>query len=239
MNKKLAVFLTGGDPDIKATEELIAAAAAGGADIIEIGIPFSDPIAEGPVIQEASERSLKNKTTLDDLFDMVSRLNVDVVLLFMGYYNTVFAYGMEKFKCRCRETGIKGVILPDLPFEESSEFDGDLISMVTPNSLERAQMIAQKAKGEFIYCVSSLGVTGMRENIDTEIGKVIEQIKTVTDIPCFIGFGISTPEQAAKMAQISDGVIVGSKIVSLAHEEGAEAVRKFVKSIKSSINQFS
>lgn len=238
MNKKLAVFLTGGDPDIATTEKLLAAAAEAGADIIEIGIPFSDPIAEGSVIQAASERALKNNITLDDLFDMVSRLDVEAVLLFMGYYNTVFAYGVEKFNHRCREVGIKGVIFPDLPFEESAEFDGDLISMVTPNSLECAQMIAQNAKGEFIYCVSSLGVTGMRENLDTKIGEIIRQIKTVTNIPCLVGFGISSPEQAAEMAKISDGVIIGSKIVSLAHEEGVEAVKLFIKEIKSCINQF-
>ena len=238
MNKKLAVFLTGGDPDIITTERLISAADEGGADIIEIGIPFSDPIAEGPVIQAASERALKNKTTLDDLFDMVSWLDVKASLLFMGYYNTVFTYGTEKFKRRCKEVGIKGVILPDLPFEESGEFDGDLISMVTPNSLERAQMIACKAKGEFIYCVSSLGVTGVREKLDTQIGEVIRQIKTVTNIPCLVGFGISTPEQAAEMAKISDGIIIGSKIVSLAHEKGVEAVKTFIKEIKSCINQF-
>jgi tryptophan synthase alpha chain len=169
---------------------------------------------------------------------MVSRLNTEAPVLFMGYYNTVFVYGMEKFKHRCRETGINGVILPDLPFEESGEFDGDLISMVTPNSTERAKMIAQNAKGEFIYCVSSLGVTGMREKLDTQIGEVIRQIKAVTDIPCLIGFGISTPEQAAEMARLSDGIIIGSKIVSLAHEEGAEAVKSFIKEIKSCINQF-
>ena len=238
MNKKLAVFLTGGDPDIPTTEQLIRAANESGADIIEIGIPFSDPIAEGPVIQAASERALKNKTTLDDLFRMVSRLDVQATLFFMGYYNTVLAYGTERFNIRCRETGIKGVILPDLPFEESGEFNGDLISMVTPNSFERARMIAQNARGEFIYCVSSLGVTGMRENLDTQIGEVIRQIKTVTDIPCFIGFGISSPEQAAEMAQISDGVIIGSKIVSLAHEKGVEAVKSFIKEIKLCINQF-
>ncbi len=238
MSKKLAVFLTGGDPDIAATERLIAAADEGGADIIEIGIPFSDPIAEGLVIQAASERALKNKTTLDDLFLMVSRLTVKADLFFMGYYNTVFAYGAEKFTRRCREAGIKGVILPDLPFEESDEFGGDLISMVTPNSLDRARMIAQNAKGEFIYCVSSLGVTGIRETLDSGIGEVIRQIKAVTDIPCLVGFGISTPEQAASMAKISDGVIIGSKIVSLAHEQGAESVKLFIKEIKSCINQF-
>ena len=238
MNKQLAVFLTGGDPNISTTEKLITAASEGGADIIEIGIPFSDPVAEGSVIQAASGRALQNKTTLDDLFAMVSRLHVDATLLFMGYYNTVFAYGAEKFTRRCREIGIKGVILPDLPFEEQDEFDGDLISMVTPNSLERAKMIAAKAKGEFIYCVSSLGVTGTRETLDSHIGEVIRQIKTVTDIPCFVGFGISTPEQAADMAKISDGVIIGSKIVSIAHEQGIEAVRQFIEEVKSCINQF-
>lgn len=238
MSKKLAVFLMGGDPDITTTEKLITAAVEGGADIIEIGIPFSDPIAEGPVIQAASERALKNKVTLDNLFDMVSRLDVNAALYFMGYYNTIFAYGVEKFKNRCRKTSIKGVILPDLPFEESYEFDGNLISMVTPNSFERAQMIARNARGEFIYCVSSLGVTGMREKLDTQIGEVIKQIKTVTDIPCFIGFGISTPEQAAAMARISDGIIIGSKIVSLAHEEGADAVKSFIMEVKLCISQF-
>jgi len=238
MSKKLAVFLTGGDPDVATTARLIAAVDEAGADFVEIGIPFSDPVAEGPVIQAASERALQSGTTLDGLFDMIARLDVKATLLFMGYFNTVFVYGAERFKKRCREVGIKGVILPDLPFEESGDFDGDMISMVTPNSLERATMIAREARGAFIYCVSSLGVTGTRETLGTQIGAVIEQIKTVTDIPCLVGFGISTAAQAAEMAKISDGVIIGSKIVTLAREQGIDAVKSFIREIKTCINQF-
>lgn len=238
--KAFIPFVTGGDPDIATTEKLIPAMAEAGADLIEIGIPFSDPVAEGIVIQEADERALKNGCTTDKLFEMVKRIRekTDIPLIFMTYYNPVFSYGSEKFLSRCAECGINGLIIPDLPFEEKGELaeicsqhDVDLISMIAPTSEERISMIAQEAKG-FLYCVSSLGVTGVRSQIATDIGKLITKVKEVTDIPCAIGFGISTPEQAGRMAQMSDGAIVGSAIVKLIAKYGIDCVDPVVSFIR-------
>lgn len=244
--KAFVAFLTGGDPDLETTERLILAMAEEGADLIEIGIPFSDPVAEGPVIQAADERALASGCTTDKLFDMVKNVShkINVPLLFMTYLNPIFTYGKEKFLKRCVECGIAGVIVPDMPFEEKVELSAlcaehgiDLISMIAPTSDSRAVMIAKEAEG-FLYCVSSLGVTGMRSEISIEIGKLLVKVKEVTDIPCAVGFGISTPEQAAKMAAISDGVIVGSAIVNIVaqHGSGSEPfVREYVKKMKSAI----
>ncbi len=243
-NKKAFIaFLTGGDPDIETTENLIAAMVESGVDIIEIGIPFSDPVAEGTVIQKADERALKNGCTVDKLFEMVKRVRekVDIPLLFMTYINPIFVYGKERFMKRCTECGIDGIIVPDLPFEERSEL-ADVcekhgipqISMIAPTSQERTTMIAKNAEG-FIYCVSSLGVTGMRSKIGPNAAKMIKQVKQVTSVPCAVGFGISTPEQARDMASVSDGIIIGSAIVKLIEEYGrnsADAVRRFITSVK-------
>ncbi len=244
--KAFVAFITGGDPDIETTEKLVLAMAEAGADIIEIGIPFSDPMAEGIVIQDADERALKAGCTTDKLFSLVEsiRQKSEVPLLFMTYVNPIFAYGKERFIKRCRECGLDGIIVPDLPFEEKDELSDvceeyglDLISMIAPTSEKRAAMIAQEAKG-FLYCVSSLGVTGVRSEIGSEIAKLIATAKTVSDIPCCVGFGISTPEQAAKMAAVSDGVIVGSAIVRIVAEHGRNSVpyvREYVKSMKDAI----
>jgi len=244
--KALITFITGGDPDIGTTEKLIQAMEKAGADLIEIGIPFSDPVAEGAVIQDADERALKAGCTTDKLFEMVSRVRkkTDIPLLFMTYINPVFTYGKEKFSYRCAECGIDGIIVPDMPFEERDELleeleagSIDLISMIAPTSEERIEMIAAQARG-FIYCVSSLGVTGVRENITTDIGKMIKKIRTVTNTPCAIGFGISTPEQAGIMASLSDGVIVGSAIVKLIAQYGRNSigpVSEFVAALKKGI----
>lgn len=244
--KAFIVFITGGDPDIETSEELIVAMAAAGADIIEIGIPFSDPIAEGEVIQRADERALANGCTLDKLFEMVKRVRnkVNVPLLFMTYINPVFRYGKTKFMRRCEECGIDGMIVPDLPFDEREEISRDCrefnvtqISMIAPTSRERIRTIAENAEG-FLYCVSSLGVTGVRNDIGTDAARMIEEAKKVTDIPCAVGFGISTKEQAREMASVSDGVIVGSAIVKIVEEHGkncVEPVKKFVKGIKSAL----
>lgn len=230
--KAFIAFVTGGDPDIETSYELIKTMAANGADIIEIGIPFSDPIAEGPVIQEASLRALNAGTTTDMLFDMVERLRreIDTPLIFMTYMNPIYVYGTERFMKRCAQTGIDGVIVPDVPFEEKEELAGfcktngvDLISMIAPTSMERIELIAKEAEG-FIYCVSSLGVTGVRSEIKTDIGTMIQHVKTVTDVPCAVGFGIATPQQAEKMAGLSDGAIVGSAIVKLVAKYGKDAV---------------
>ncbi|MCL2253384.1 MAG: tryptophan synthase subunit alpha [Lachnospiraceae bacterium] len=247
-NKKVFIaFITGGDPDIETSEKLIIAMAEAGVDIIEIGIPFSDPVAEGLVIQQADERALKNGCTVDKLFAMVKRVRekVEIPLLFMGYINPIFVYGKERFMEKCRECGIAGVIVPDLPYEERDELSDvcaeygiTQISMVAPTSDNRAERIAKEAEG-FIYCVSSLGVTGMRGEINTNIGEMIARIKSISPTPCAIGFGISTPEQAKEMAAISDGVIIGSAIVKLIAENGRECVapvKDFVARIADAIN---
>jgi tryptophan synthase alpha chain len=237
-------FITGGDPDIETTEKLLYALSEAGADMIEIGVPFSDPIAEGPVIEAADERALKAGCTADKLFDMVGQVKIRSKLLFMTYYNPVFAYGVEKFTDRCKECGLYGLIVPDLPFEERDELLGpckakglELISLIAPTSEERITRIARNSSG-FLYCVSSLGVTGVRGTIDDSARRMAEQVKKVSDIPCAVGFGVSTPEQAAEIAGFADGVIVGSAIVRIIAEHGrdcVEPVRRFAKSIKEAL----
>ncbi len=244
--KTFIPFITGGDLDIETSYELIKAMAKSGADIIEIGIPFSDPIAEGPVIQEADLRALSAGTTTDVLFDMVAKLRkeIDTPFIFMTYMNPIYVYGTERFMERCAAVGIDGVIVPDVPFEEKEELSGackkygvDLISMIAPTSKERIERIAKEAEG-FIYCVSSLGVTGVRSEITTDIGAMVQHVKAVTDTPVAVGFGISTPEQAKKMAALSDGAIVGSAIVKLVAKYGKEAVpyvSDYVKDMKEAV----
>ena len=241
--KAFIAFLTGGDPDIETTDKLIVAMAGSGVDIIEIGIPFSDPVAEGVVIQEADERALKNGCTVDKLFEMVKKVRdkVRIPLLFMTYINPIFVYGKTRFIKNCADCGIDGIIVPDLPFEESDELADDCakygitqISMIAPTSQERIKLIARNAKG-FLYCVSSLGVTGMRSEINTNVAEMIKQVKEVASVPCAVGFGISTPEQARDMADVSDGVIIGSAIVKLIAEydkESVEPVRQFISEVK-------
>jgi len=246
MGKAFIAFVTGGDPDLETTEKLVLAMAQAGADIIEIGIPFSDPVAEGAVIQAADERALSAGCTTDKLFDMVKKLRgkTGVPLLFMTYLNPIFTYGKEKFLKRCAECGIDGLIVPDMPFEEKGELSGiceqsgiGLISMIAPTSEGRAAVIAREAKG-FLYCVSSLGVTGVRSEIGSNIESMLREVRAVSDIPCAVGFGISTPGQAAAMAKISDGAIVGSAIVKIVAEHGRESVpyvSDYVKAMKDAI----
>ena len=246
-NKKAFIpFITGGDPSLDVTKKLILAMQEAGADLIEVGIPFSDPIAEGPVIQGANLRALKGGVTTDKIFDMVAELRkeVTVPMVFMTYANVVYSYSIERFAKRAAEVGMDGLILPDVPFEEKEEFAPafreqgmDLISLIAPTSHERIAMIAKEAEG-FVYCVSSLGVTGMRNVITTDVGAMVKLVKEASDIPAAIGFGISNPEQAANMAEKSDGVIVGSAIVKLVEKYGKEApshVAEFVKSMKDAI----
>lgn len=244
--KAFIPFITCGDPDLATTARIIRAAAQNGADVIELGIPFSDPTAEGPVIQSANLRALKNGVTTDKIFAMAQELRteIEVPLVFMTYANVVFSYGIEKFMKACQNSGIDGLILPDVPFEEKAEFqsycqqyDVRFISLIAPTSEKRIAKIAQEAEG-FIYIVSSLGVTGTRSNISTDISAIVSLIRKNTTIPCAVGFGISTPEQAAKMAEISDGAIVGSAIVSLIEQRGAESdivVGEFIKQMKQAI----
>lgn len=246
--KAFIPFITCGDPTLETTKQAVIEMEKAGADLIELGIPFSDPTAEGPVIQDANIRALKNKVTTDDVFDMVKELRktVKIPMVFMTYANVIFSYGVEKFMKNCKEIGMNGVILPDIPFEEKEEFDQickeygiDLISMIAPTSEERIGTIAKEANG-FVYCVSSLGVTGVRTNITTDIGAMVKKVKEQKDIPCAVGFGISTPEQAKKMAQYADGVIVGSAIVKLcaAHGENAPSeIGKYVKEMKDAVSE--
>jgi tryptophan synthase alpha chain len=242
-NKKAFIpFITAGDPDLDTTREIILAMQDAGADLIEIGIPFSDPVAEGSVIQEADDRALAAGTTTDKIFDMVKSIQnqLHVPVVFMTYINPIYVYGVEKFAEKSKECGAAGVIVPDVPFEEKGEIldmfkkQGlTVISMIAPTSVDRVQMIAKEAEG-FIYCVSSLGVTGVRSEISTAVSSLIEQVRAVKDIPCAIGFGISTPEQAHAMAEISDGAIVGSAIVKIVAEHGKESVpyvKEYVESM--------
>lgn len=246
-NKKAFIpFITCGDPDLETTGKIVREMEKSGADLIELGIPFSDPTAEGPVIQGANIRALAGGVTTEKIFAFVRELRQDVKIpmVFMTYANVVYSYGTEKFAAACAEVGIDGLILPDVPFEEKEEFAGvcsqyglDFISLIAPTSRDRIAMIAKEAKG-FLYVVSSLGVTGMRSEITTDIGSIIQLIKENTDLPCAVGFGISTPRQAAEMAKWADGVIVGSAIVKLAGQYGKEAagpVGEYVKSMKDAI----
>ncbi len=241
-------FLTAGDPTLETTERLIPAIAQAGADLIEIGIPFSDPVAEGPTIQEADRRALESGATTDRIFEMVKRVteSVTVPLVFMTYINPIFTYGAERFVKECKSCGISGLIVPDLPFEEKEELlpicrecGVTLISMIAPTSHERIARIAGQAEG-FVYCVSSLGVTGVRSRITTDIGDMVALVKSAADIPCAVGFGISTPEQARAIAGKADGVIVGSAIVKIIAQYGTDSaapVTEYVKSMKQAITE--
>ncbi|MDD5953203.1 MAG: tryptophan synthase subunit alpha [Oscillospiraceae bacterium] len=229
--KAFIAFITCGDPDLETTGKAVREAVANGATLIELGIPFSDPTAEGPVIQGASLRALEGGVTTDKIFDFVRELRKDVTvpLVFMTYANVVFSYGTERFLAACEDIGIDGLILPDVPYEEKEDFlpacrkhGVKLISLIAPTSADRIAMIAKEAEG-FLYIVSSLGVTGMRSEIKTDLQAIMEVVRQNTDLPCAIGFGISTPEQAKKMASISDGVIVGSAIVKLLEQHGKDA----------------
>ncbi len=248
--KAFIPFITSGDPSLEVTEQLVYACEEAGADIIELGIPFSDPTAEGPVIQAANMRALAGGVTTDKIFAMVERIRkkTEIPLVFMTYANVVFSYGKgtEDFVRRAAEVGINGLILPDVPFEEKEEFDSpcrkyglDFISLIAPTSHDRIKMIAKEARG-FVYCVSSLGVTGTRSEITTDIGAMVKLVKDVSDIPCAVGFGISTPEQAARMAALSDGAIVGSAIVKLCgayKEDCVPKVREYVKAMKDAVRE--
>lgn len=246
--KAFIPFLTCGDPDLETTAEIVKTMSENGADLIELGIPFSDPTAEGPVIQEANLRALSGGATTDRIFDLVRevRKTVTTPMVFMTYANVVFSYGSEKFISQCAETDIDGLILPDVPFEEREEFlslcqtyDVDLIPLIAPTSENRIAMIAKEAQG-FVYVVSSLGVTGVRSEITTDIGAMVQIIRENTKIPCAVGFGISTPEQAKAMSKNADGIIVGSAIVKLAAKFGRQAAKpigEYVRSMKQAMNQ--
>lgn len=244
--KAFIPFITCGDPDLETTAKIVREAVANGADLIELGIPFSDPTAEGPVIQGANIRALNGGVTTDKVFDLVRELRKDVTvpMVFMTYSNVVFSYGADKFISTCKEIGINGLILPDLPYEEKEEFlpqckkyGVDLIPLIAPTSENRIAMIAKEADG-FIYLVSSLGVTGTRSEISTDLKSIVDVIRQNTSVPCAIGFGISMPEQAKKMADIADGAIVGSAIIKIIEQYGKDApkyVGEYVKSMKDAV----
>lgn len=244
--KAFIPFVTCGDPSLAVTEELVYAMERAGADLIELGIPFSDPTAEGPVIQAASMRALAGEVTTDKIFDMVGRIrrNSQIPLAFMTYANVVFSYGTERFAGKAAACGIDAVILPDVPYEEKEEFSSvfrrygiAMISLIAPTSQERIRMIAREAEG-FVYCVSSMGVTGVRDRITADVEEMVRQVKEVQEIPCAAGFGISSPEQAAQIAQKADGVIVGSAIVKLCGTYGAECVpyvEQYVRQMKEAV----
>ncbi len=244
--KAFIPFITCGDPDLETTAAAVRAAVRAGADLIELGIPFSDPTAEGPVIQGANLRALNGGVRTEQIFELVRSLREEMgtPMVFMTYANVVFSYGAEKFIETCSRIGIDGLILPDLPFEEKEEFlpfcrkyGVDLISLIAPTSKDRISMIAKEAEG-FIYLVSSLGVTGTRSAITTDLASIVAVIRENTDLPCAVGFGISTPEQARQMADVSDGAIVGSAIIKLLEKYGKDApdhVYEFVKSMKDAI----
>lgn len=246
-HKAFIAFITVGDPDLETTERVVHAAVENGADLIELGIPFSDPTAEGPVIMEADEVALKAGTTTDKVFELTKKLckTITVPMVYMTYANVVFSYGCEKFAQKAADAGIDGLILPDVPYEEKEEFTEvfdryglDLISMIAPTSEDRIAMIAKEAKG-FIYMVSSLGVTGTRSEITTDISTMTDLVKKNTEVPCAVGFGISTPEQAAKMAELSDGAIVGSAIIKIIAKYGKEAagpVGEYVKEMADAVH---
>lgn len=239
-------FVTAGDPDLNTSKEILLSMSKGGCDLIEVGIPFSDPIAEGPVIQDANIRALKNNVTTDDVFALTKSVSqeVDTPMVFMTYLNVLFKYGYDKFLQKAKDSGICGVIIPDLPYEEKDELQSvakkygiEVVSLVAPTSEDRIKMIAANAEG-FIYAVSSMGVTGVRSEIKTDLESITKAIKEVTDVPVAIGFGINTPEQAKKYSHIADGVIVGSAIVKLVAEHKTDApkyVYEYVKSMKDAI----
>ena len=241
--KAFIAFITCGDPDLETTGAAVRAAVENGADLIELGIPFSDPTAEGPVIQGANLRALQGGVTTDRIFDFVRELRRDVTvpMVFMTYANVVFSYRAERFISTCAEIGMDGLILPDVPYEEKEDFQPlcrqyglDLVSLIAPTSENRIAMIAKEAEG-FLYLVSSLGVTGTRSEIKTDLGSIVEVVRQNTDIPCAIGFGISTPEQAKQMADLSDGTIVGFAIIKILAQYGREApphIGAYVKSMK-------
>ncbi len=249
-HKAFIPFITCGDPSLEVSKEIIITMAHQGADIIELGIPFSDPTAEGETIQKASYRALKQGVTTDKIFQMVEdvRKEITTPLVFMTYANVVFSYGIKKFLSKCQAYAIQGLILPDVPYEEKDEFEPicqeygvDFISLIAPTSAQRIEKIAKEATG-FIYVVSSLGTTGVRKEIKSNVKEIVKTIKTITNVPCAVGFGISTPHQAKEIASFADGIIVGSRIVEMIEEykdQSPEKVKEYVKSMKDAIANLS
>lgn len=248
--KALITYITSGDPSLNDTMDLVLTMEKAGADIIELGIPYSDPLADGPVIQRASTRALSKGINVDSIFSMVLKLRckTEIPLAFLVYYNTMFAYGIEKFLNRCKDCGIDGLIIPDLPLEERrilnemmKDYPIDLIALVAPTSCDRIKEIVKEGRG-FIYCISSKGVTGTRKTFDEDLGDFIEEVRKYSKIPLAIGFGISDVESIRELKGLADGLIVGSKIIKeiekgikLGNIEGR--VFELVKSLKQAIDE--
>lgn len=247
--KALITYVTAGDPNLERTEDLVVAMEKAGADLVELGIPYSDPLADGPVIQAASQRALKSGTTLDKIFHMVEniRTRTQIPLILMTYINPILQYGVERFAARAAKAGVDGLIIPDLPVEEEEILSGPvreaglvIIPLIAPTSTDvRIARIAGQAQG-FIYCVSLTGVTGVREQLNLNIDPFLERVRKFTDQPLAVGFGVSGPDQARAVAQKSDGVIVGSALVKIIAEHGdtgetPEKVAQLVKNLKEAI----
>ncbi|KHO62730.1 MULTISPECIES: tryptophan synthase subunit alpha [Thermoanaerobacter] len=244
-HKALITFITAGDPDIETTYDIVLALEEAGADIIELGIPYSDPLADGPTIQASSQRALNKGVKIPDIMKIVEkiRLKSDIPLVYLVYYNSIFKYGIQKFLKESKDVGIDGLIIPDLPIEErkdileeADKYDIYLIPLVAPTSKERIKLITENGKG-FVYCVSITGVTGAREDIETDIEEYMKTVSQYTNMPKAIGFGISTPEMAKKLKDFSDGIIVGSALVERIAKgynksEMLQEVKSFVSSLK-------
>lgn len=244
-HKALITFITAGDPDIETTYDIVLTLEEAGSDIIELGIPYSDPLADGPTIQASSQRALNKGVKIPDIMKIVEkiRLKSDIPLVYLVYYNSIFKYGIQKFLKESKDVGIDGLIIPDLPIEErkdileeADKYDIYLIPLVAPTSKERIKLITQNGKG-FVYCVSITGVTGAREDIETDIEEYMKMVSQYTNMPKAIGFGISTPEMAKKLKDFSDGIIVGSALVERIAKgynksEMLQEVKNFVSSLK-------
>lgn len=243
--KAFIPFVTAGDATEQDTVDAVLALVENGADIIELGVPFSDPIAEGPVIQEANIRA--SHMTMQKVFELAGRIRkmISNPILFLMYYNQIYHYGAEAFMAKCAETGVDGLIIPDLPLEERGEIKAACdrynivqIALITPTSGDRISAICSGARG-YLYCVSSTGVTGVRESFDTDFSSFMGAVKSCSDVPTAIGFGISTPEQVRELKKYSDGIIIGSAIVKLlaASEDKAAAAAEYARSIRAALDE--
>lgn len=245
--KAFITYMTAGLPDLERTKELILAQEEAGTDIIELGIPFSDPVADGPIIQRASYQSICLGTNIKKVFQMMKEIRsegVTVPIVFMLYYNTILHYGITDFARQCKECGVDGLIVPDLPFEEQEELQNALdeldaailIQLVSPVSAERIPVILKHARG-FVYCVSSMGVTGQAGTFHTEVLTYLQNVKEISNIPVMMGFGIRCPKDIEPMKEVIDGVIVGSHFIQLLeeHDYSIEEAKEYCKNFKQNL----